>query len=348
MTRAPARWARLAVTAAATLFVLERCGTWLVPLLLAVIFTFVLAPPVRALKRLGLPEPLGAALVIGAIAGALAGALAVSARPAAAMWAEAPAMEERLLRLERELVQCVPAAARPCSAADAAAQPDDAFVQAVRARRDQWRQALPGALASFSISAAATVFLLYFMLLSEQWFVARSVRACATPRARAMLLSGLRQAQREIRAFLLTMGAMSLLLGAATGLALAAIGFPNAAVWGVLTAVLTYVPYIGPALVTLALVLAASAVYGAGWQLLAPAAIFLGLHFVEANLVSPFFMGASLRMRPVFVLVAVLVCSTLWGIVGGFVAVPLLLGLRAAGLRGRHSRLTRLYLRDAS
>jgi predicted PurR-regulated permease PerM len=319
-----------------------------VPLLLALIFAFVLAPPVRALQRAGVPAAVGAALVIGAIAAALAAAVAVSAAPAASMWAEAPAMEERLLRLERELVQCASAAARPCASADAGIAPDDAFVQAVRARRAQWQQALPGRIASFAISTAATVFLLYFLLLSEQWLVARSLQACTTPRRRAMLLSGLRQAQREIRAFLVTMGAMSLLLGAATALALAAIGFPNAAVWGVLTAVLTYVPYIGPALVTLALVLAASAVYGAGWQLLLPAALFLALHFVESNLVSPFFMGASLRMRPVFVLVAVLVCSTLWGIVGGFVAVPLLLALRAVGLRSRHSRLTRLYLHDSA
>jgi predicted PurR-regulated permease PerM len=60
-------------------------------------------------------------------------------------------------------------------------------------------------------------------------------------------------------------------------------------------------------------------------------------------------MGARLRINPVFVFLSVLFWSWLWGIAGAFVAVPLLLALRAASQRSRRLRFVRIYLdADAS
>ena len=55
-------------------------------------------------------------------------------------------------------------------------------------------------------------------------------------------------------------------------------------------------------------------------------------------------MGARLRINPVFVFLSVLFWSWLWGIAGAFVAVPLLLALRAASQRSRRLRLVRVFL----
>jgi predicted PurR-regulated permease PerM len=143
----------------------------------------------------------------------------------------------------------------------------------------------------------------------------------------------------------------------ATGIALAAIGFPNPALWATTTAVLTFVPYIGPVLVTLALLVAGGMESGAGFGMLAPPALFLALHFVESNFLSPLIMGHRLRISPVFVFLSVLFWSWLWGIAGAFVAlvlhfvltacfvaVPLLLALRAVSQRSRRLRWVRIYL----
>jgi predicted PurR-regulated permease PerM len=197
---------------------------------------------------------------------------------------------------------------------------------------------------SFSVSASATVFLLYFLLASERWLIARTVEAIPKRRTRALLLSGIRQAQRDIGLFITTMGLVSIGLGLATGIALAAIGFPNAALWATTTAALTFVPYIGPVLVTLALLVAGGMEAGVEFAMLVPAALFLALHFIESNFVSPLVMGARLRISPVFVFLSVLFWSWLWGIAGAFVAVPLLLGLRAVSQRSRRLRLLRVYL----
>jgi hypothetical protein len=72
--------------------------------------------------------------------------------------------------------------------------------------------------------------------------------------------------------------------------------------------------------------------------MLGPPAAFLLLHGIEANFLSPMIMGHRLRLRPVFVFLAVMVWGWLWGIAGAFLAVPLLLALRAFCKRTRSLR----------
>ena len=107
---------------------------------------------------------------------------------------------------------------------------------------------------------------------------------------------------------------------------------------------LTFVPYIGPVLVTLALLIAGSMASGTGFEMLVPPGLFLLLHFVESNFLRPLLMGHRLRISPVFVFLSVLFWSWLWGIAGAFVAVPLLLALRAVSQRSRRLRLVHIYL----
>ncbi len=97
-------------------------------------------------------------------------------------------------------------------------------------------------------------------------------------------------------------------------------------------------------LITLLLLLAGSVAFGTGVAMLGPPAAFLLLHGIEANFLSPMIMGHRLRLRPVFVFLAVMVWGWLWGIAGAFLAVPLLLALRAFCKRTRTLRLVCVYL----
>src|SRR5947207_245987 len=111
---------------------------------------------------------------------------------------------------------------------------------------------------AFAIEAAATVILLYFLLASEHWLVSRTVEAVQRRRTRALVLGGIRQAQREVGLYLGTMSLINLVLGTLTGLAVGWIGLPNPALWGAVTGVMNFVPYLGPAVVTGMLLLAGS------------------------------------------------------------------------------------------
>jgi predicted PurR-regulated permease PerM len=78
--------------------------------------------------------------------------------------------------------------------------------------------------------------------------------------------------------------------------------------------------------------------------MLGPPAVFLLLHGLEANFISPMIMGRRLRLSPVFVFLSVMAWGWLWGVAGAFIAVPLLLALRAVCKRSRRLRLVCVYL----
>jgi predicted PurR-regulated permease PerM len=331
----------------AVVFLLEHARPLLLPVTIAIVFTFVLAAPVRALKRIGVHEYLGAALVIGAVLGVAVLLLMLVAAPAAAWWSRAPVIVHELVEaVQRWRDALFPYATPAPLIRPSAAAPlvGDALGERIASEGWIFTRLAIGETISFALSASATVILLYFMLASERWLVTRTVTAVRRPRARALILSGVRQAQRDIGLFISTMSLVNLALGVATGLALWLIGLPNPVLWATTTAVLAFIPYLGPLLITLLLLLAGSVTYGTGAAMLGPPAAFLVLHGIEANFLSPMIMGHRLSLRPVFVFLSVMVWGWLWGIAGAFLAVPLLLGLRAFCRRARGLRALCRYL----
>ena len=221
----------------------------LLPVAIAIVFTFVLAAPVRALRRAGIHEYAGAGIVIAAVLGVIVLLAMLIAAPAAAWWSRAPLIVHELVEaLERWRDALFPYST-PAPLARAPALAPDGFGE--RLASEGWsftRQAI-GETISFALSASATVILLYFLLASEHWLVTRTIAAIRRPRTRALVLSGFRQAQRDIGLFISTMSIVNLALGIATGMALWLIGLPNPVLWGTTTAVLAFIPYLGPLLI---------------------------------------------------------------------------------------------------
>jgi len=345
--RTATTWLGRALLFVAVVLLLEHARPLLLPVTIAIVFTFVLSAPVRALQRAGIHEYVGAGLVIAALLGVAALLLMLVAAPAAAWWARAPLIVHELVEAVQRWQNALFPYATP---APLARTPLEAATGPLgdRLASEGWnftRLAI-GETISFALSASATVILLYFLLASERWFVLRTIAAIKKPRARVLVLAGVRQAQRDIGLFISTMSLVNVALGIATGLALWLIGLPNPVLWGTTTAVLAFIPYFGPLLITLLLLLAGSVTFGTGAAMLGPPAAFLVLHGIEANFLSPMIMGHRLRLRPVFVFLSVMVWGWLWGIAGAFLAVPLLLGLRAVCKRMPTLRLVCLYLDD--
>lgn len=360
------RWVGVSLLVIALVFLLEHAKPLLLPIVVAVILTFLLAGPVRRLRRAGLPEPIGAGVVVLSLLMVLALLGSTLAAPAAEWWEEAPRTVRQLLEsIDRVRAAVIPdaapvapalprppprrrssaaaAAAPPASAASAAAPPDPLAEKLATEGVNLGRIVLAQAV-TFGVSAAATVILLYFLLASEHWLLSRTVEAVRRRRTRALVLGGLRQAQREIALFLGTMLVINLGVGGATAAALWALGLPNPALWGTATAILNFVPYLGPLIITALLTLAATMAFGATAAVFGPPLAFLAIHAVESNFVTPWVVGRRLRLSPVSVFVSVMVWGWLWGIAGALIAVPLLLALRTVCKRTRRLALVCNYL----
>lgn len=333
----------------ALIFAVREARPLLAPVLVAVTLTFALAPAVRWLYRRGVPATLGALLLVLAL---LLGTLTVAtslARPAAAWWEAAPTTAAQLLEQLEKLRDAIPGLGRP------APPPRTGRVAAATPAPDPLKEklasegvALTGLVLarsfSFVLSAAATVILTYFLLASEHWLLSRTVEALPRRRTRALLLGGVRAAQREISRYLAALAVINTVVGVITALALWALGLPNPSLWGFLTALFCFIPYIGPMTLMALLLLAGITTFEPGPQVFGPMLAFMAIHAVESNIVSPVIVGRRLSLSALSVFLSVLFWGWLWGIVGALIAVPLLIGLRSLCRRRRSLRLIRLYL----
>ena len=114
-------------------------------------------------------------------------------------------------------------------------------------------------------------------------------------------------------------------LGALTALVLWALGMDSPLMWGGIVAVLNYIPYLGPIAAALLLALGGLMTFADPWAALLPPALFIGLHLVEANVITPLIVGRRLTINPLLILVSLSFWAWVWGTTGALLAVPLLI-----------------------
>jgi predicted PurR-regulated permease PerM len=90
-----------------------------------------------------------------------------------------------------------------------------------------------------------------------------------------------------------------------------------------MAALLNYAPYVGP-LIGIAVMLLIGLTEFDGVEALLPAGIYLLLHTLEGQLVTPIVLGRRMRLSPLVLILGLMVFGSLWGIIGLLLAVPLL------------------------
>ena len=125
--------------------------------------------------------------------------------------------------------------------------------------------------------------------------------------------------------YVLTITFINIMLGMVVATALAAIGMPSPVMWGGFVALLNFVPYFGPIVAALLLALGGLMSFTSLGLALTPAAIMIGCHLVETNIVTPMILGGRLKMNPLLILVSLSFWTWVWGTPGALLAVPLLI-----------------------
>jgi predicted PurR-regulated permease PerM len=141
-------------------------------------------------------------------------------------------------------------------------------------------------------------------------------------------------------------------LGALTAALLWWLGMPSPIMWGGIVAVANYIPYLGPIASALLLFLGGLMTYPDMWGALAPPAVFICLHLVEANFFTPMVVGHRLTISPLSILVSLSFWAWIWGTTGALLAVPLLIIMKTvfsaagtpdiAGFLFEHGTLTHI------
>ncbi len=122
-----------------------------------------------------------------------------------------------------------------------------------------------------------------------------------------------------------TITLINVTLGGLTALILWGLGMPSPLMWGGIVAVLNYIPYLGPIASAVLLFVGGLMTFPDAWSALLPPMIFLSMHLVEANAITPMIVGKKIEVNPLLILVSLSFWAWVWGTAGALLAVPLLI-----------------------
>jgi len=163
--------------------------------------------------------------------------------------------------------------------------------------------------------------LLFFLLAYGEEMSKRMGQAWGTPE---LLL----EIEKEVSGYLFTITAINSGLGLAIGVSLWMLGVPNPILWGVMAALLNFIPYAGALIGTVVVTLVCAMEFQTPGMTFAGGAIYFALSGLEGNLITPLLIGKRFEINPIVVFVWVLIWSAIWGLAGMLIGLPLLIILR--------------------
>jgi predicted PurR-regulated permease PerM len=287
-------------------------------------FALIGNPIIRALQRLWIPRFLGAVLVLAGgllLAGALANQLI---EPAGEWVRQVPKEMRELAPKLRKMTKPVQEANKAAENFARAAGGESKPVQVVRTEaHDPYRAltATPRAIAS----VLAVVLLTFFFMVYGGNLQRNAIALLYSRQQKKLTVDILESMEQELSRYVVTISVINVIVGLvfAGSLYLLAIPLPEALLWGTMAMLLNFAPYVGP-LLGIAVMLLVGLTTFDGWQSFAPAGIYLGLHTLEGQIVTPIILGRRMRLSPLVLILALMLFGSLWGIVGLLLAVPLL------------------------
>jgi predicted PurR-regulated permease PerM len=166
---------------------------------------------------------------------------------------------------------------------------------------------------------------LVFYLIYQKQIKNRAVLVLPSRNARLTALRIMGDIERNTTIYFGTFTLVNIVLGSVTMLLAYAVGLPNPMLWGVLAAVLNYVPYIGPAIMIIVLFLIGLFTFPTVPEALIAPLVYIGITTVEGHFITPALMGRRMTLNPFAVFLAIGFWTWMWGPIGAFVAIPILM-----------------------
>ncbi|MBD9369804.1 AI-2E family transporter [Xanthomonas sp. XNM01] len=302
----------------------------ILPVLLAAFFALIGNPLIRLLRRLYVPRFFGALLVlIAGLAGA--GALGMQLVAPATNWAEqAPREARKLGRQLQELSRPMHEANRIAEdMARAAAGEANRKVQVVRTRVDDPYAALTRT-PRLAASVLAVVLLTFFFMVYGEKLQRNAIALLPGRQQKRFTVEILHGIEREVSRYVLTISLINAVVGLLFAGILVLLKFPTqeALLWGTAVMLLNFAPYVGPLIGVIMMLLVGYMAFDDTWSSLLPAMLYLALHTIEGQIVTPIVLGRRMALSPLVLILALMLFGWLWGLVGLLLAVPLLVCIK--------------------
>ena len=307
-------------------FVLSIGSVVFLPLVSAIVLTIILSPLADRVAEFGVPNVLASLFALLAFFAILILALTLILQPAIVLVERLPALIDTVsLRFYELREQFFWIAQLNEKLAEVMGTTSEGVVVEGPTLLEELAFATPSVLIETLLAFLMTFFMIEARTrLRQRLLFDRSSLGSSVKAARVV-----REVQDRVAAYIFTVTCINAGVGVVVTLGAWLLGVDAPIMWGGLAMLLNFLPYIGP----LAMVLILS-FFGIGTSEtillgLLPAAAYLGLHTIEANVVTPSILGARFTMSPVMILIALSYFSWIWGFVGALLSVPILLTLTA-------------------
>jgi len=311
-----------------------------IPIALATLLSFLLAPPMIRLQRWGVGKTLSALLVVVIAFSALALICWAGLGQAYTLAQELPAYRQNISSKLRSVTPSgltrlsetkhmlgevsgalVPPTSQPSQGRTTSRPIPVEVHQPDRAPLQFLEDTASSILRPTAMAFIVLVFVV-FMLLGREDLRDRVLRLAGSNRL-FMTTRALDDAARRVSRYLTMQFAVNAVYGSLVGVGLLLIGVPHPLVWGVLAMLLRFIPYVGPWIAAAGPLLLSIGV-APGWGRFAwTLGTYTALELLAANVIEPFLYGSSTGISAIAILVAAVFWTWLWGPIGLLLSTPL-------------------------
>lgn len=298
---------------------------FILPILLAWVLSSLLAPVVRALKRVRIAEPLSALLIISALLGTLTLGIYRMSEPVASWIQRAPQVLTDVRAKLQNFIRPVAEVQETTKEIEKmAGLGNEQQAAAVELKKPGLGQVVFSGAKDFVLSGGVMLILLYFLLASGDLFLLKLVKVLPTLDNKKVAVEIYRRIEKDVSTYLSVVTLIYIGFGFIIGVAMYLLGMPNPWLWGVMAAVLSYIPYLGALVGLTTVTLVAILTFEDVFRIVLVPLVYFTVDTVQANLIFPMALGRRLALNPVMIFIWLIFCGWIWGITGALLAVPLL------------------------
>lgn len=325
----------------AVLYTLFLARAVFLPIAMSLVLSLLLRPIVRWLGKHRVPETVSAALCVGMLMLVAGVSIATLVGPAQAWMVRLPSVaqvaakklksvQSPLLQLKRvreqlELLSGEEKAAGEVKA-PAPVSPANKPITVEVMEKNSLEESLGmlSTTAEVGGSIILVMILTFFILTSGDQLINNILTTMPTIREKRQFVELIQNVQKGVSSYLFTVTLINIGLGLFITLVAWLYGLPNPFLWGILTTVLNYIPFLGQLVCGMLIGLAAVLTFDSlGYALLAPLG-FYAIAMVEGNIITPIMIGHRMSLNPIMVFVFLTFWGWMWGIGGALLAVPIL------------------------
>ncbi len=309
------------------LYTIYFARSLLLPLFLALLLAAFLQPLVQKLNRLRIPDMAGAAIVVFFFVLALAGAIYELSSPAQDWMNRGPLLLQKADHKLSALKQSIKKAQEKTQQFEDIGKLEESKAK-VTVRGPSLSERIFKQTGLLLATVAVVLVLIYFLLAQGRPTLRLLTYDLWGEEQGKRLMNLLVKIQQDIASYLTTLSLIYLIFGTVIAVAMALFGMPTPVLWGVVSTVMHFIPFLGPVITFFILCGVSFLTFDTWPKILLPLLFYCCLAGLEGYFITPMVLGRRLTLNPIMVFGAILFWGWMWGIVGVFLAVPILASIK--------------------